>query len=191
MPATINVPAAKIDGFFADLEDSTKFCEIVRAHFGTTPSDIANHVRCTTALDPARIEYAHGEYLQDISKFAVLLQSKNPDHYKRAGALLHAVYTSNVITSLDFNRDDLMAFEAGFSRYSYGDEQYTLKFVQFFDQFHNELLSFDLAYRACSSYERAPRPVDFDYLHNVCTYLKKNPTINVDTCFILFKSLMK
>ena len=62
--------------------------------------------------------------------------------------------------------------------------------MQFFDQFYNELLSFDLGYRACAAYEQNPRPVGFDYLHNICTYLKKHPTLNVDTCFIIFKSLM-
>lgn len=44
--------------------------------------------------------------------------------------------------------------------------------------------------QCCAAYEPEPRPYDFDYLHNVCRYLKANNNLSVDSLFILFKSLM-
>jgi len=146
-------------------------------------------MHCDHEIDQARIEYAYNEYTQAIGRFAVFLDSKNPDHYKRAGALLHALATSKIVSriTLESNCEDL---ESGFTRVHQGDAQHVLPFVRFYDTFFNQALAFDLAYRCCAAYEDNPRSYDFDYLHNVCRYLYEEANTNIESCFMLFKSLM-
>lgn len=183
-----------MNGIFSDLEDKQNFSRFVLDQERRQKLFVSEWFPdCKTEVDHDRIDYAHREYCQSVGRFSVLLHSKNPDHYKRAGSLLHALYQTDIITSVDFGvgkfgtADDL---ESGFTRVSYGDAQYVLKFVDFFREFHNQVLAFELAYRCCCKYEESPVLYNFDYLHNVCRYLKVNNNLNVDTCFMLFKSLM-
>jgi hypothetical protein len=178
-----------MDGLFAKLDDQGFFSKFVNTHCAGAPPEIKKVMGCTNHVDAARVEYAFKEYQQNLEKFAVYLHSSNPDHYKRSGALLHALYQSKIITSvtLESSPEEL---EAGFTRVNAGDAEHVLSFVHFYQEFYNEMLAFDLAYRCCASYETHPREYDFDYLHNVCRYLKTNPNLTVDSCFMLFKSLM-
>lgn len=174
---------------FKHLESKKAFCAFVKAHFQNAPQQIAALMHCDHDIDDARIEYAYDEYMQSISRFAVYLHSKNPDHYKRAGALLHALTTSKIVVdiTLESNGDDL---ESGFTRVTKGDAEHNLSFVRFYETYFNEALAFDLAYQCCAAYEDSPREYNFDYLHNVCRYLYDEANTNVDSCFIMFKSLM-
>ena len=65
-----------------------------------------------------------------------------------------------------------------------------LKFPDFYNSFHNEILSFDLAYQICAAYEDDPREYDFNYLRNMCHYLAKNKDLTVDSLSMIFRSLM-
>ncbi|MGX1745001.1 MULTISPECIES: hypothetical protein [unclassified Brevundimonas] len=174
---------------FDELADRDQFCAIVKAHLAKAPQQIAALMHCEHEIDDARIEYAYEEYTQSINKFAVYLDSKNPDHYKRAGALLHALATSKVVVEiqLEATGEDL---EAGFTRVTKGDAEHMLPFVQFYETYFNQALAFDLAYQCCAAYEDEPREYDFDYFHNVCRYLYEEANTNVESCFMLFKSLM-
>lgn len=184
-----------MNGVFVDLEDKAAFTKFVLGQENKQKSLVLGWFpNCKTSVDNERIEYAHGEYCQDVSKFSVLLHSKNPDHYKRAGALLHALYQADIITGVELGdgvygtADDL---ESGFTMVSYGDAKHILTFVEFFREYHNQILAFEISYRCCAKYEGIPVTYDFDYLHNVCRYLKANTNLNVDSCFMLFKSLMR
>ena len=174
---------------FDDLNDEAKFCAFVTKHFNEAPAEIAGLMGSKHNLDANRVAYAFREYQQSISEFAVYLDSKNPDHYKRAGALLHALATSKVVLSveLESSSEDL---ESGFTRVLKGDAEHALTFVKFYETYFNQALAFDLAYRCCAAYEDQPRPYDFDYLHNICRYMIGDTNLNVEACFIIFKSLM-
>jgi hypothetical protein len=175
---------------FTQIEDKALFLKSVKEHFQQAPGEISWILKCDNALTDERVEFAYDEYKQNLAKFSVLLRSKNPDHYKRAGALLHALYRSKIIIDVHFDEKQLEDLETGFLQISYGDAQHILKFVDFYKVAANEILSFDLAFRYCATYERAVRVYDVDYLLNVCHYLQTNTDLSVDSCFMLYKSLM-
>ena len=86
-----------MNGLFVDLENQSKFVSFVGAQLSNAPTEISAVMRYSNICYPARLAYAASEYQQNINKFAVLLDSNNPDHYKRAGSLLHALYQSKPI----------------------------------------------------------------------------------------------
>lgn len=178
-----------MNGLFADLEDRSKFIDFIGNSLTEAPAEIRAVMHCENVCDQARLEYAADEYQQNINKFAVLLHSNNPDQYKRAGSLLHALYQSKPIQNVDWESTPA-ELEAGFTRVTLGDAQHVLTFATFYNEYHNEMMAFDIAYRCCASYEASPPEYDFDYLHNVCHYLKSNDNLSVDSLFMLFKSLM-
>lgn len=178
-------------GIFTELEDEDTFKSRITSYFESVPSEISDLLECEVTIDPDRVEYAYNAYLQGVERFTLLLKSKDPDHYKRAGALLHALYTSKVITCVDYGVD-AEEIEAGMGpiHVHVGDIATSLPFKAFYDEYHNEMVAFFLAYQYCAAYDSAPRQFDFDYLQTVCVYLKKNGNLSVESFFILFKSLM-
>ena len=178
-----------MNGLFKKLEDEAAFVEFVETHYRAVPGEISKIMWCKPQIDKDRLRYAHREYTQNIGKFALYLHSSNPDQYKRAGALLHALYKAAIIRDLglESNSEDL---EGGLSRVTDGDAQHMLPFLKFWEAYHNQALAFDIAYGCCASYETAPRPYSFEYLHNMCRFLKESPDLSIDTCFMIFKSLM-
>lgn len=182
-------------GIFGELENQDRFIEYVMDDLANAPGRLIEHFPCLTSIDRERLAYAHGEYVQNIKQFSVLLDSKDPDHYKRAGALLHAVYRSKPITSVDFvpsSHGSVEEFEAGtVLGYSYGDAQEMVKFPIFYNDYHNQIAAFDLAFRCCWAYEaRDVAGYDFGFLYNMSHYLWKNDDISVDTCSMLFRAYM-
>ncbi len=173
---------------FNDLNDEASFVKFVTCYFSTAPERITSIMSCSVQVNESRVKYAHSEYLQNLETFSVLLHSSDPDHYKRAGALLHALIQSGIGTvNLESSAEELAA---GYTRVSAGDAEHHLPFVEFYEKYHNEALSFGLAYKCCDAYEDESHSIDFDYLRIICYYLKANP-VGLDTCFILFKSLMR
>lgn len=164
------------------------------AHFETAPASVIADFPCDHTIDAKRVDVAYGDYKQKITEYSVLLHSVNPDHYKRSGAMLHALYKSKIVVGVQF-RDSAWGsmedLEAGtVLGVSFDHAQQILRFPVFYETFHNELLSFDLAYQLCAAYEDAPRDYDFDYLQNICHYLCKNKDLTVDSLSIIFRSLM-
>ena len=180
-----------MQNIFRDLMDATTFETFVGDYFRSTPTELGEFVSCTLEIDASRLAYAHTEYTQNISKFALYLDSKDPDHYKRAGALLHALYLSNPITSVVFTPEldevDALSTPLGVS---YTDVDKELTFGCFYRDYHNEFTSFALCYDICRQYEENPREITQDYLRTVCTYLFNNRSLSVESLFMLFKSLM-
>jgi hypothetical protein len=175
---------------FRALEDEAYFVQRVGEHFRSAPVQLQPILLCAVTVDDARLRYAHKEYVQDIDRFSLFLQSGDPDHYKRAGALLHALYLSEPIVTIDFDPElesvDTLITEPGIS---YGDAEGALSFGHFYDEYHNEFTAFSLAYDACNQYGNGLRLIDFDYVHTVCTYLKNNGNLSVESLFMIFKSL--
>lgn len=163
----------------------------VKKFFGQIPEEIAPILECEVELEEARIVYAFKAYTQGVDKFALLLNSKDPDHFKRAGALLHSLYVSKVIGNVSYGVDaDEVEAGMGPVNVHVGDIQYSLKFKSFYDEYHNEVMAFFMAYAYCAAYEQNAKSYDFDYLQTVCVYLKNNSSLSVESFFILFKSLM-
>jgi len=147
-------------------------------------------LKCSVKIDSDRLAYAHTEYLQGIKKFSMYLQSGDPDHYKRSGALLHSLYLSKPIVELIFDPAiedvDTLITDIGVS---HSEAEDSLSFGQFFEGFHNEFTAFSLAFDICRQYERDPIKINPDYVHNVCAYLKNNGNLSVESLFMMFKSL--
>ncbi len=179
-----------MNGLFRDLENEAHFVEFVCAQYRAVPSEISSVMWCDPEVDEDRVRYAHGEYVQSLERFSLFLGSQNPDHFKRSGALLHALYAADCVTNLRLE-SSAEEVEAGFTRVTRADGEHVLEFLRFFEEYHNEVMAFNTAYKCCWAYQHdAVRP-DFDYLHNVCRYLKANSDLTVDSLFMLFKSLMQ
>lgn len=179
---------------FSDLEDPAFFEDFVYNHLSSAPHEVERDFACSIQVDRARIKFAHSEYVQNIRAFKVLLHSENPDHYKRSGALLHALYKSKAITEVSFSDSAFGSLEAVEADHvlglSYDDAQDMTRYPRFFNEYHNELMAFDLAYQCCAAYEEEFRGYDIVYLHNVCFYLWKNDDLSVDSFAIMFRALM-
>ena len=181
------------DNIFRRLEESEDyFAEFVGNHLRNAPSALSPVLNCEINVDGSRLSYAHTAYVQGVQKFALYLQSGDPDHFKRAGALLHAIYTSQPIDSVQFDPDledvDTISTPLGVS---YGDAEGALSFGHFFREYHNEFLGFQLSFDICRQYlENDPREIDFEYVHTVCTYLKNNGNLSVESLFMIYKSLL-
>lgn len=175
---------------FLELNDKAFFTDTVTARFDLAATKLMPLIHCVHQLDNARVEFAYNEYRQHIDQFTVLLQSEDPDHYKRAGALLHALYKSESVTSVDFapDKDEI---DGGMTRLQYHDGLHTIDMIDFYREYHNELVAFDLAYDCCATYEEEPVLYDFEFLHNACRYLKSNSSLCLDTCFMFFRALMQ
>ena len=53
------------------------------------------------------------------------------------------------------------------------------------------MLAFMFAFQCCDAYEISDHSYSFDYLRHICAYLqRKGNSVDLETCFMLFKSLM-
>lgn len=180
------------DNIFREIEESENFVHLVGEHLRTAPGQLDPILECEVQVDDERLAFAYDQYVQGIRKFALYLQSGDPDHFKRAGALLHAIYTSCPIAKVEFNPEldcvDTIATPLGVT---YGEAEGALSFGHFFEEYHNEFMGFQLAFDICRQYvEGEPRAIDFEYVHTVCTYLKNNGNLSVESLFMIYKSLL-
>jgi len=173
------------------LEAEAFFKDFVGNFFRQIPTEMGPIFECSVEVDDERLDYAYRAYTQNIKKLALQLYSENPDHYKRAGALLQAVHSAAIINGVNFvaNLDDI---ECGFSpiHMRHNDTVSEMPFARFFEQYANEMNSFILAYRCCAVYEPEPRIYNDDYLHVVCVFLNGEKNHSVENLFMIFKSLM-
>jgi hypothetical protein len=180
-----------VTDLFTKLEEEKFFIKFVGDFFNDIPRELSSIFECTVVVEPKRLDFAYRAYKQNIEKIALQLFSENPDHYKRAGALLQALQASSIIDGVDFvaELDDI---ECGFSpiHMRQHDTVKEMPFARFFENYANEMNSFILAYRCCAAYEPQPRRYDNDYLHVICVFLKGDKNHSVETLFMIFKSLM-
>lgn len=187
-----------MDHTFRLLDDRATFISYVKDYFLLPRSELQQFIGCDIEIDDSRLEYASKEYQQNIARFCLYLETKtpdhakDPDHYKRAGALLHALYLSRPIVATVFapplDEVDTLSTPIGVT---HNDVDKELSFAQFYRDFANEFTSFALAYDICRQYEVSPRAIDWDYVRTVCTYLYNNRNLSVESLFMLFKSLMR
>lgn len=172
------------------LEDEAYFVEFVQAHYVQT-EDYGGLLECTVHADPERLKWAHKEYVQGVAEFKIRLDSGDPDHYKRSGALLRALYRIKPIIDVEFD-PDLGEFDSLFTPIgvSHADAEYTLSLGRFFSEYHNELTAFSLAYNVCATYEDKPVDISAAYLHTMCVYLSSSDNLSADSLYMIFKSLM-
>ena len=183
---------------FRLLDKPAEFVSYVRDYFLSPREELKDFISCDIVVDNSRLEYAAREYAQNVARFSLYLEKKtpddkkDPDHYKRAGALLHALYLSEPITSIKFSPEidevDALTTPIGVT---FADVDKEVTFAQFYRDYANEFTSFALAYDVCRQYEDTPTDIDKDYLRTVCTYLSNNRSLSVESLFMLFKSLMR
>ena len=132
---------------FARLEDEEFFKEFVKKHFEKAPTLYVTDFPCTSTVSEDNIDLAYGGYIQSIKRYAYLLDSHNPDHYKRSGALLHALYKSEIITAVVFlendRNDTLESVELNEAiGINYQESKEIVEFPTFYREYYNELHSF-------------------------------------------------
>lgn len=173
-----------------DLEDEEFFVNFVRTHYEST-SDYGNLLSCTVTVDEDRVKWAHKEYQQGVDEFKIRLDSGDPDHYKRCGALLRALYRIKPIVAVDFT-PELEEFDTLFTPLgvSHSESEYALSMGRTFSVFHNELTAFALAYNVCAMYENKPSEINADYIHTMCVHLASSDNLSGDSLYMIFKSLM-
>jgi hypothetical protein len=140
-------------------------------------------------VDEKRLIRAYGDYVKNVADLTETIESRDPDHYKRAGALLHALNANRPITAVkvlsDIELTDLAKeplSETATAEHVFG---------KFYETYYNEVGAFDICYSLCCLYEGSKRKPTWDYLETVCAYLNNVRDAPVDSYFMLFKSLMQ
>jgi len=128
-----------MNGVFKSLESLAFFKKYVTESFETAPSAVIEDFPCEHTIDTERVQFAHGEYVQNIKQYAMLLDSENPDHYKRSGAMLHALYKSDIVTSVEFRASQYGSLEEIESGHvlgvDYVQAQQMIRFPLFYQSF--------------------------------------------------------
>ena len=179
-----------LSDIFTLISEQHNFVKFVEDSYRNAVTPLSAYMDCEREIDTERVVYAFQEYSQNIQRYSLLLNSSNPDHYKRAGSLLHALYGSKIITAVTPAYDE-QEIKNGVALIHLHDEGDAFKALDFYKEYYNFIHAFDLAYRVCAAYEDKPVDFDFDYLHNVCFYMHKNNALSIDTFFMIFKSLMR
>ncbi len=180
----------QLQQFFKELEEEAAFCAHVKPYFETVPAEMAEIFECKIVVDDEKLKQAHRKYVAAVQDLVLYVDSKMPDHFKRAGALLIALHKG--VAEVNFG-DTWQEVEAGGGPLDlhYNDVESGRDFADFFGQFHNQMLAFMFAFQCCDAYEAQNNSYSFDYLQHICAYLQRNANdIDLETCFILFKSLM-
>ena len=176
------------NGLFSVIQEKDKFVSFVKAAENSTPKELEHFFSMKNHISEERVALAYDGYVYEIKRYAEYLNSHNPDHYKRSGALLESLCKGQIITGIDceYSSEDI---EGGLTRFNYFDSEHIVKFLSFHEEYYNEFAAFDISYRACCAYEANVKPLTFDMIHSICHYLKNNG-LPSDAYFMLFKALM-
>ncbi|MER8435656.1 hypothetical protein NKH36_02000 [Mesorhizobium sp. M1312] len=175
---------------FEELDDRDFFVAFVEEYYKSGWPAANKAGGAAVALEGDLINLAYDTYQLSLQSYKVALHSKNPDHYKRAGALLHALYKTQPIVSISWGADVERLLNAENVGVSYDDAQHWDDFVSWWDQYSNYVMAFDLAFRCCQVYEDAARPYDKDVLDNMAYYMAENTNINVGSFVTILKAFM-
>lgn len=179
---------------FTQLDEKHFFVDFVDEQFKNGWPRVSAASRASIITDRAAIELAYEQYGVNLDGYRLSLPSKNPDHYKRSGALLHSLYkacSSKKIITLDWPEDIERLRDNDRVGVSFADAEYWNDFTNYYEEYCNEMMSFDLSFRCCDAHEQANNTYDKDYLDNICYYMKENTNLNVGSCVMIFKSFMK
>lgn len=176
---------------FEDLHDPAFFVQFVKERYEEGWSRIAQVSQSKVVTDPELIKLAYDQYVLNLKQYTVALRSKNPDQYKRAGALLHALYVTaatSPIASIEWGKEVNRLTDHEAVGVSHGDAEYWNDFVNYYEEYANLVLAFDLAFRCCDTYEAATLKYTKDYLDNIAYYMAENTEISVGSFVMIFKS---
>jgi hypothetical protein len=176
---------------FKQLDEEAFFVQFVKEQFENRWQRIAKVSQSGIATELDLIKLAHDRYMLNLKQYTVALRSKNPDHYKRAGALLHALYFNSVtspIATVKWNDEVERLRNNEAVGVSHGDAEYWNEFANYYEEYCNPMLAFDLAFRCCDGYEEKARKYDKDFIDNVCYYMAENTEISVASFVMIFKS---
>lgn len=175
---------------FEDLDDKARFIDIVKVHFSNSWPDAYKNSGTQITLKDDFIGLAHETYQLSLSQYTVALKSQNPDHYKRAGALLHALYVTKPIGKVEFTEASQYYRDFENVGVSYADSEHWENYCSWFENYANFALAFDLAFRCCSVYEAEYKEFNSDFLDNMCYYMSENTAISVPSFMMIFKAFM-
>lgn len=176
--------------FFQQLEDEQSFCDLVRPYFEAVPNEMHDIFECTITVDEEKLKQAHRKYVAAVQDLVLYVDSKMPDHFKRAGALLIALHKGIVEVEFGTVWEEVEA-GGGPLDLHYNDVDSGKDFMNFFAKFHDQMLAFMFAFQCCDAYEEANHSYSFEYLRHICAYLRRNANdVDLETCFMIFKSLM-
>lgn len=176
---------------FNQLDDEAFFVQFVKEQFESGWQRLSKASNSTITTDADLIKLAHARYILNLKQYTVALRSKNPDQYKRAAALLHALYVGYVtspIATVVWDAETERLRDHNAVGVSYGDAEHWTDFTNYYDEYCNPMLAFDLAFRCCEVYQTGTRVYDKDYLDNICYYLAENTEISVASFVMIFKS---
>lgn len=174
---------------FEQLDTKEFFVEFVTEHFSSAWAEVTQAVGLTPVVDNDRVEFAYETYINNLNEIRVRLHSQNPDHYKRAAALLDALNRAEVIQDLEYDGVLKSSLEDNTAiGLSYDDCQFRLKFINFYETSANQIMAFDLAFRCCQAYEAGEVRYSPNYLENMAHYLLENTDQNVQSLYMIFKS---
>ncbi|MGX8010971.1 hypothetical protein ACVDG8_019430 [Mesorhizobium sp. ORM8.1] len=175
---------------FEELDDRDFFVEFVEGYYATGWPAAYKASGSSVAVSRDLINLAFDTYQLSLQSYRVALHSKNPDHYKRAGALLHALYKASPIVSVEWGDEAERLRNFDNVGVSYDDAQHWDNFVVWWDNYSNYVMAFDLAFRCCQVYEQAARPYDKDVLDNMAYYMAENNNINPGSFVAILKAFM-
>ncbi|MCP1221362.1 hypothetical protein NKW45_05810 [Acetobacter orientalis] len=176
--------------FFLDLDKQEHFTQKIGQFYSDAPSLISSVITCNVTSDREQIASAYSRYQDNLSFFSRTVRSGNPDHCKRAAALLQALYAEPIISKLCFPVD-LEELDGGFSPISFrhADIKHALPYIRLYNENYNEIFSFSISFKIWCLYEQTYKECTLDYVKNICAYLKQNRDSSLDDLFMIFKSL--
>lgn len=176
--------------FFLDLDNKSAFEQKIGQFYSDAPKLISSVINCKVDRNEELIASAYDKYKENISFFTQTVRSGNPDHCKRAAALLQALYKSRIISNLNFPVD-LEELDGGFSPISFrhADIKHALPYIRLYNENYNEIFSFSISFQIWCLYEQTYKECTLDYVKNICAYLKQNTDASLEDLFMIFKSL--
>lgn len=173
---------------FEDLDDEHFFAKFVTEYLHQGWKQAVDRSGSRIEIDPERVALASNTYQLTIQKYVVALSSANPDHYKRSGALLHALYDAAPITNVtwDENAEYMRNFEN--LGVSYADAEHWDNYMSWFENYRNDAMAFDLAFRCCQMYEPHVRDYNKDFLDNICYYMAENRQLSASSFMMILKA---
>lgn len=175
---------------FEQLDEKDFFLPFVASYFNDGWQRVSQASGSSVETGKEFIELAFDRYHINIQQYRVALKSKNPDQYKRAGALWHALYTAPPIIEVKWNPETERYLNGDNVGVSVDDHNYWMNYTGWYADYCNQMMTFDLAFRCCQVYEQDKKTYTKDYLDNICYYMAENTNINVGSFVMILKSYM-
>lgn len=173
---------------FEQLDDNGFFTDFVKDQFENGWPRVPTVSNSRLITDPELVELASKRYRVNIDHYSGTLKSKNPDHYKRAGALLHALYIEKPVKELIWDQQVERLKDVEAVGVSYGDADYWNRFTEWYGENCCHMMAFDLAFRCCQTHEGRDKQYNQDFLNNMCYYMTTNTNINVGSFVMILKA---